>query len=750
MSGEGRDARAGDASETGDDGTDTGGYERFFPYERPYESQREVMERIATALAGGRDVLFEGATGTGKTLAALTPALDHADRTGRTVVITTNVHQQTRQFVREARAITRTEPVRAVVFRGKSSMCHIDVGYEECRTLRETTRDLVDAEADRTELAERAEELRTERGGGDGRSATETESDGVDAASYAAVADELDALDEEIESLEAANTCERYYRNLTDDGAVAGFKRWLHDDVRTPDDVYGYADERGLCGYELLKDGMDEVDLTVCNYNHLLDPAIREQFFSWLGRDPEDVVVVFDEAHNVPAAARDHASRQLTERTLDGAVDELDGVDDPRADRAANVVEAFRAALRTVRSGADISPDEDWTDVPVANESSRDDLTLRFLRAYTGRGIDGDVEAALDLAADLREQYERAYRRGETDVRRECPTGTVAEFVEEWLSADGRHPVAAVRKGPDGPYGRAELYTCIPRRVTRTLFEDVHATVLMSATMRPFDVAEEVLGLAEPETMGFESPFPPENRRTLAVDAPALFASRRDDPEVQRAVTDALEDAIEFTPGNTLAFFPSYEEAERYASCVTTTATVYCDRAGVRAGDLRERFTDDDDGVLCTSLWGTLTEGVSFDGDDARTVVVVGVPYPRIDDRTEAVQAAYERLTAEGTLGDGDAGDVGWRCAVEVPTVRKTRQALGRVVRGPEEVGARVLIDRRYTTDAREEMGDYAVRETFPGTERGEIVDVEPGKLRFALLNFFSGHDCYEGVPPEP
>nr|WP_275542348.1 helicase C-terminal domain-containing protein [Halorubrum halodurans] len=29
-------------------------------------------------------------------------------------------------------------------------------------------------------------------------------------------------------------------------------------------------------------------------------------------------------------------------------------------------------------------------------------------------------------------------------------------------------------------------------------------------------------------------------------------------------------------------------------------------------------------------MWGTLAEGVSFDGDDARTVVVVGVPYPHL------------------------------------------------------------------------------------------------------------------------
>ena len=83
------------------------GYLRFFPYDRPYENQREAMDRIYNALHRGQNVLFEGACGTGKTLSSLVPALEVAREQDKTVVITTNVHQQMRQFVAEARAITR-------------------------------------------------------------------------------------------------------------------------------------------------------------------------------------------------------------------------------------------------------------------------------------------------------------------------------------------------------------------------------------------------------------------------------------------------------------------------------------------------------------------------------------------------------------------------------------------------------------------------------------------------------------------
>jgi len=725
-------------------------YLRFFPKPSPYENQREAMDRIRDALDEERDVLFEGACGTGKTLASLAPALDHAREEDKTVVITTNVHQQMRQFVRDAREIHAGEPIRAVVFRGKGSMCHIDVDYQECQVLRDNTYELAETERDKRQLERQQEELLD--------AAREGDDDAAEARS--AIVDELEALDDELDDLREQNVCERYYENLTTENDE--FVSWLYDDVRTPDDVYDYAEENGLCGYELLKDAMEGVDLAVCNYHHLLDPGIRAQFFRWLDRDPEDVVVVFDEAHNVEDAARDHASKALTENTLDGALNELAGETetDARTEYAENVLRAFRDALvETYEEGIGPPGDgprsfdaigENWEDVPVANEEKRDDLTLAFLQAYEGRGIGKDLDAAISLGEDLEEAYEDAYRNGEATTREECQTLQAAEFVDAYLTdgdALGQYPTAAVRRdaGTNEVYGRAELYTCIPRDVTAELFDAVHASVLMSATLRPFDVTGEILGLDDPMTMAYGLEFPEERRRTFAVDTEPLFSSNRDDPDVQEAVAGVLADAAEFTAGNALFFFPSYGEAERYHALVEqeVAGACYLDRAGEPAEELRERFVADDDAVLCTSLWGTLAEGVSFDGDDARTVAVVGVPYPRLDARAEAVQDAYDEAFAKP--------DAGWTYGVEIPTVRKTRQALGRVIRSPDDYGVRMLVDRRYTSASRTGMRKYSVNSAFPPEERAEMVDIDPEKLKFAMLNFYGDMGAWgPDGPPAP
>ena len=719
----------------------TDGYRQYFPYEEPYDHQDEAMGRIREALVEERDVLFEGACGTGKTLASLVPALEYGRAAGKTVLITTNVHQQTRQFIEEARAITDQVPIRAVVFRGKASMCHIDVGYEECQALRDTTRELVETEAEIAELEDREGELLEESRGGDDDAAS----------ARGAVLEELEELETSAEALrEERNICSHYYNNLTAD--TDAFYSWLYEDVRTPDEIYEYADERDLCGYELLKEGMEGVDLVICNYHHLLDPTIREQFFRWLGRDPEDVIAVFDEAHNVADAAREHATRTLAERTLDAALEELDDAEDARSGPAANVLGAFREALtETYESsfgfGDREAVGEEWTDVPIDNEAGRDDLSLSFLESYTGQGFEADLEAALALGEELDRRYERAYKEGEATTRADCQTLTAAAFVERWMADGGEagtYPIVGVRRSNTGVVGRAELYTCLPRQVTEPLFEELHATVLMSATLRPFDVTEDVLGLEGPLTMAYGEQFPESRRRTYAVETPALFASQRDDPTVQETVGSVLEDTVRFTPGNTLAFFPSYAEAERYYHRFSGESTPYLDEPGTRADELREEFVESDDAVLFTSLWGTLAEGVSFDDDDARSVAVVGVPYPHLDDRMEAVQRAYERA-----FGDGD-GDDGWRYAVEIPTVRKTRQALGRVIRSPEDFGARVLVDERYTGSRRAELGEYSVYPSFPPEEREEHIDVAPEKLKFAMLNFYSDMGAWDGDPPAP
>jgi|AntDeeMetageno50_2_1112565.scaffolds.fasta_scaffold20355_1 DNA excision repair protein ERCC-2 len=65
--------------------------------------------------------------------------------------------------------------------------------------------------------------------------------------------------------------------------------------------------------------------------------------------------------------------------------------------------------------------------------------------------------------------------------------------------------------------------------------------------------------------------------------------------------------------------------------------------------------------------------------------------------------------------------------------IRKTRQALGRVIRGQEEAGVRVAVDRRYASSS--EWDD--VREYLPPYEQNDYTPTSPESLQQQLESFW-------------
>ncbi|MDL5360692.1 ATP-dependent DNA helicase [Halalkalicoccus sp. NIPERK01] len=313
---------------------------------------------------------------------------------------------------------------------------------------------------------------------------------------------------------------------------------------------------------------------------------------------------------------------------------------------------------------------------------------------------------------------------------------------------------------PEGSWQRAytarlALFNCVPGDVIGDRLAEFGGGVLMSATLEPIDVFREVTGL---DHLGEDRPvvertvpleFPAENRASFAVDAPKFTYGNRGHPDEENAVRrlygDLLAEVAD-SPGNVLVGMPNYAEATWAASHLESRVEkpVLLDESSAdgETEDLKHAFFAGEDKVLVTSLRGTLTEGVDYSGDRLSAAVVCGVPIINTaSPRTKAVRTAYDRAfrdVPEGTSGDqvgASASARGFEYALTVPAVRKARQAIGRVIRGPEEVGVRVLLDARY---ARESWD--GVREHFPESEREEFQPVSSDMLAFGLERFWKRH----------
>lgn len=99
-----------------------------------------------------------------------------------------------------------------------------------------------------------------------------------------------------------------------------------------------------------------------------------------------------------------------------------------------------------------------------------------------------------------------------------------------------------------------------------------------------------------------------------------------------------------------------------------------------RAGEAEPRMGR----ILLAVIGGRLSEGIDFPDEALEVVVIAGIPYPKPTARTKALVDFFE-----GKFGRG------WEYAVDVPTTRRLVQAVGRAIRGPDDIGAAAILDYR-------------------------------------------------------
>ncbi len=327
-------------------------------------------------------------------------------------------------------------------------------------------------------------------------------------------------------------------------------------------------------------------------------------------------------------------------------------------------------------------------------------------------------------------------RRGHTDYFREI------ELERTW---DETEPGDSWRRAYTA---RLALHNCVPSGAIGERLSAFGGGVLMSATLAPMDAFAEVTGLRYLEREAdrpvverrYGLHFPAENRESFAVAAPKFTYGNRGSPwsdgaasddtsdgdrpnETRRAYADALE-RIASLPGNVLVGMPSYAEAEWASGVLDDRLPEKPVLLDVASDDdatesLKDEFFAGEGKVLVTSLRGTLTEGVDYGGDRLNAAVVCGVPIVNTSSpRTQAVRRAYD-----------DEFGAGFEYALTVPAVRKARQAVGRVIRSPSDVGVRVLLDERYARESWDSVRGYL-------PDAGEFQPVSPDMLQLGLDRF--------------
>ncbi|MEF8779447.1 MAG: ATP-dependent DNA helicase [Haloferacaceae archaeon] len=540
--------------------------------------------------------------------------------------------------------------------------------------------------------------------------------------------------------------------------------------------------EFGTCPHRAMMVLLQNADVVIGNYNHLFDPASRELVAPVLD---ERTLVIIDEAHRLEGRVRDLSTDTIGYATLKRARRDL-GVLLERArgpGRGDGTVEGQLSHHDVTLERVELA--REFYDDVLGWLEGRVDEELRDRFDGYPSGFGGESLPEGDLEIGLRDpeepQPDEFTRWAETNghdgelfrslaavgsavedaletvgVDRDCVCTAVGALFGQWWDRDhteyfreivlerSRSDLREVEKPWLREYNASlVMYNCMPSGRIRRVLEELGGGVLMSATLAPLSIFEEVSGLdslptdAEPprtvSSRTYDLPFPESNRASWIVDVEPFTKRNRGPPNVDNRNATRERYAyvarlIAESHGNVMLCWPNYAEAawaaERLSAAVDKPVLLDQSSGHEETRELKREFVAGDHSVVVTSARGTLTEGVDYEGNDLRACAVFGVPLVNIGSpRIRAVRRAYG-----DRFGDGNA----FEYALTIPAVRRVRQALGRVIRGPEERGVRIVVGRRYVPDAIHSVNGY-----FPETEREEFVRMKPEFLPSQFEKFW-------------
>jgi len=580
--------------------------EFLFRHRSPRRVQKELMLEIYAAVKEGKHLIAHAPTGTGKTDATISAALTYTLDAGKTLLFLSPKISQHEMALNVVAGISKKHSltVKTVEFVGKQYMC-----------VHPLARRLKGEEF--YELCKRMREK---------------------------------------------ELCPYYCNYLEDERS--SFWPLFGQSVISHDVVIAKADAIEECPYEVASELLSDADVVIGDYYHLFSPRSGEVFRKKLSKKLSDVVLIVDEAHNLPDRIRRVISYSLSTKALESAAKEAAGLDP-------EVSALLREASEDLKNVASsMAPGEE-------RAIDRADLISWWPFDFT---------SFAEELEDLGREYLELSGKGKSALLK------VARFLSGWAESEGPflHYIHFWKDGTTVSVARKALD---PSVLSEEIFSELHSAVLVSGTLTPGGMYRDLLGLDPSRTVirEYPSPFPRENRLVLIVPSVTTRYSRRRPSEFER-IAGELRRIVSAVPGNVAVFFPSYD--------VLFSVLPFADFAGrplfVQKPDMKPeevasilssfRSNSSVGAVLFAVAGGSLSEGVDYPGSDLLAAVIVGIPLAEMNLETKAIIEYFEEKMGKG-----------WAYGYIYPAVAKAVQAAGRVIRSEKDRGVIVLLDERYT-----------------------------------------------------
>lgn len=420
----------------------------------------------------------------------------------------------------------------------------------------------------------------------------------------------------------------------------------------------GVAARHHLCPFAFMMHAAREADVLLGDLNYALDPGARLEFL--FGESPGSVGVLIDEAHHVPDRSRSMISGSLDAHFLQKKIKAL-------APELRQILQPdIQRVLREIRSYQKGSLTEEG--YPKADAAEPEALSRAVYRAM--EALENSFADQIPHTDDARLDLFRVFHSFRQSMQHRQPShvctreGTVFQHLcldaADWLHAR---------------------------------FSQMSSVLLFSGTLLPLEVFMRQTG-AEPgdQKLMIPSPYPSSHFR-IEVEAEYPLVWKARGPELYERLAKRIVAELTTRAVKTLVYFPSYSFMDEIASRMPQD-DIWLGPVSIQPRGLQEEAADDflrpfreTKGPVCglAVLGGALNEGIDLPGEALESVIVVSIGLPGISRERELMRRWHDSL-----------GEEGFRMAYSLPGLVRVMQAVGRVIRGPEDRGTALLIDPRF------------------------------------------------------
>ncbi|NQE53927.1 ATP-dependent DNA helicase [ANME-1 cluster archaeon GoMg3.2] len=601
----------------------------LFPFPSIREGQREFMGDVKDAVEGGKILVAHAPTGIGKTVATLVPALEYAVENGKTIFFLTSKRSQHKIAIDTLRLIKdhAKREFTTVDITSKQSMCP------------------------RTKPIHR----------------------------------EFYFLFNEFCRSEQKNKRCRYFMKQDEEAL-----RRIKSEIMHVEQLCDWCTTRGVCPYKAALEAAGNADVLVCDYNYLFSTDITERVLEKIEKGLEDLIVIVDEAHNLPDRIRSNLSSELRMNTVTSIARDLRRRDREMQGNLMGLESIFKKlAMGASKENKDeIKVDRDFLVDEMAKVLGRGRIEAMSYDDFVNalRGIAEDLETSGSRTTDdMRYKNEMLQR----DIL------SVADFLDGWST---REECVRIFSLAQKEYPRLYFKLLDPSVISEPIFAKAHSTILMSGTLCPTEMYADVLGASPARIKGkeivlneYKSPFPSENRMIVVTKALTTKYTERGE-EMYRLMAGKIGEVAKYVKGGMAVFFPSYALLKSVATYLpdAVRSRVMIERREMRKEEknrLYETLRDDTDGILLAVQGGSFSEGMDYESNTLKAIIVVGLPLSPPTLEVKMIEGYYVRKYGAET---------GRNYGYLYPAITKVLQAAGRGIRSEQDRCIIVLMDYRF------------------------------------------------------